>query len=200
MALPHDAVSSEVVAAGYEYAASLSVSALVDYEDGGIALNDASLGLLHQVWRARILENLETEQAEIWIDAEGVDAFLWRAADDITEVSIAFDQNMRLHVAWVENGEAFFYWYDTNVSNHVTTNYGSAVITPRITMDDKRPLQIQRNDIILAYLKAGDLRYRQQRDRYTIERVIEADVNSPGLIKVGMSKALRLQFMLQNPS
>lgn len=200
MALSHNETSSEVVSAGYAYAASLSVSALVDYENGGIALNDASQGLLYQVWRARILENFETGQTEIWIDAEAVDAFLWRAADDITEVSIAFDQNMRLHVAWVENNESFFYWYDTSLASHVTTNYGGSVITPRITMDDKRPLQIQRNDIVLAYLKNDNLYCRYQRDRYTVEYLRASTVGSPGLIKIGMNKALRLQYMLRNPA
>lgn len=195
--LPDGVLSTEIIKSSYDNATALPITQYIDYEDGGIALNDPSEGLLYQIWTARITRNVTTGNDEIWVAAEHVDPVLFRAAVGITEVSIAFDRNMQLHVAYVEGGESFLRWYDTTVPGFVTTNYGSTVITPRITHDDKRQLQTANSDIILAYIKSGDLYYRQQRDRFDTEYLLQADINSPGLIKIGMNKQLRLQFLLK---
>ncbi len=195
--LPDEVLSTEIIEAPFQGATALPITQYIDYEDGGIAIQDPSEGLLYQVWRARIVNNPSTGNDEIYIGAEEVEETLFLAATSITEVSLAFDRNMNLNVAYVQGGDAKLYWYDSALPGYTTTDYGTTITTPRITHDDKRPLQTNQSDVILGYLKDGDLCYRQQRDRYDTEYVLQEDVESTGLIKLGLNKSLRLQFLLK---
>lgn len=199
MALPDNVLSTAAVYAPFIGAAALPITPLRDFETGGIALNDASEGLQYQVWHARVVRNVDTGLDDIIVGAESVADTVVYSGTDITQLSIAFDRNMRLHYAWVESGDCKLHWYDSVAEEMTTTNFGSTFITPRLTHDDKRELQSAKSDIIFAYLKGGDLCYRQQRDRFDTERVLKADTGSAGLIKIGMNTANRLQFMLQVP-
>nr|PZN74572.1 MAG: hypothetical protein DIU57_19165 [Pseudomonadota bacterium] len=118
--------------------------------------------------------------------------------DDITEVSLAFDQNMNVCVAFVEAGMAKLLWYDTTVNQLVVTELGEGVTHPRVALDDTREFNRANSDIILAYIKEGALYYRQQRDRYQIERLL-----SPGpwiaLKRIGMGSGYRFQFQVVAP-
>lgn len=191
--LPDGVLSTSVVRDNFLGGRSLPVRNEVDYETGGIALNDASAGLLHQVWRARIIE-----KTEILLDAELVDESVIATGINITEVSLSFDRNMNVVLAYVENGVARLYWYDSVLAAMTTTTF-AGVVTPRVALDDKRNSQSAISDVIFAYLKDGDLYYRQQRDRYLVEYLLASDVDSPGLIKIGMNRQLRMQFMFRNP-
>lgn len=192
--LPDNELSSSPVPAVFIGGRALPVRDTVDYELGGIALNDPSEGLQYQIWRARI----ESEGAEIIIDAQNVDPFVLIAGVNITEVSISFDQNMNPVVAYVEDGTPKLYWYDSTVPGMVTTSFAD-IVTPRVSMDDKRKSQSQNNDVIFAYMKNSNLYMRMQRDRYSVEYLLAEDIDSPGLIKIGMSRQNRFQFMFRNP-
>lgn len=192
--LPDNELSSNPVPAVFIGGGALPVRDTVDYELGGIALNDPSEGLQYQIWRARI----ESEDTEIIIDAQNVDPFVLITGVDITEVSISFDQNMNPVVAYVEDGTAKLYWYDSTVHGMVTTSFPT-IVTPRVSMDDKRKSQSQNNDVIFAYMKNSNLYMRMQRDRYSVEYLLAENVDSPGLIKIGMSRQNRFQFMFRNP-
>lgn len=198
MALPDNQLSTEPAPGPFAGAAALPITQWVDYEDGGVALQDASGGLLHQVWTAQIERNKTTGDDEIWVGAESVDKFLVHTGANITEVSLAFDRNMNLAIAYVRGGTAYLYWFDTTVPGYVTTTLGADVATPRVTHDDKRDGRGGSSDIILAYIKNGNLYYKQQRDRYETERLLQASVGSDGIIKVGMSRQNRLQFLLRH--
>ncbi|WP_299589679.1 hypothetical protein, partial [uncultured Microbulbifer sp.] len=173
---------------------ALPVRAITDYERGGIALQDPSRGLNVQTWRARVLE----DGRAIVLDAQQVRASTVITGVNITEVSLAFDQNMRPVIAYVESGTAKLYWYDSSQDAQVTTSW-PGFITPRVSLDDKRQLQSSVSDVIFAYLKDGNLYHRQQRDRYGTEYLLASNVNSPGLVKIGMSRNLRFQFLLKSP-
>ncbi|WP_444919127.1 hypothetical protein [Microbulbifer sp. JMSA003] len=192
MALPDNTLSSEPLPSPFIGGAARPVRDLIDYESGGIALQDPSEGLQYQIWRARILN----DGAEIVLDAPEVAEFTLISGTEITEVSLAFDQNMRPVVAYVEAGMAKLYWYDSSQGQQVTTEW-PGIITPRLTLDDKRPLQSSANDVIFAYLQGGNLVCRQQRDRFETEYLLQENVSSPGLIKVGMNRQFRLQFLLK---
>lgn len=193
--LPGDGLlSSTPVPSVFTGGRALPVRNEVDYELGGTALNDPSGGLQVQMWRARIID-----KADIVLDAENVAASTIITGTNITEVSFTFDRNMNLAVAYVEDGTPKLYWYDTIALAMTTTNF-PGIITPRLSHDDKRNLQSAISDVIFAYLKDGDLCYRQQRDRYQTEYVLAQNVDSPGLIKIGMSRQLRMQFLLRSPT
>ncbi len=194
MALPDGVLSSRPVSSPFLGGRTQLVRAIEDFETGGIALQDPSRGLQYQTWRARIVKH----NTQIVLDAEQVPANVFITGNNLTEVSLTFDRNMRPAIAYVEDGMAKLYWYDAIQSAPVTTSY-PGIITPRVSLDDKRPLQSAVSDVIFAYLKNNGLYYRQQRDRYQQEYLLQANINSPGLIKIGMNRQLRLQFLLRNP-
>lgn len=195
MALPDNKLSDRSVPARFFGARSGATSKTVDYEDGGIALNDPSQGLLVQRWRARIFDSGKAE-SRVVLDSSAVPAFDWLTVPFMTEISFSFDANMRPVVAYVANGQAYLNWYDSVPNEYVTTALDVDVITPRVSLDDKRDVAsngYQLSDVILAYIRGGNLYYRQQRDRYTIERLLATDVNP--LIRIGFNRGLRFQWM-----
>lgn len=190
MAMPDDVRSTVPVPAPLTGARALGVAARIDYEDGGIALNDPSAGLLYQRWRGRLIDN------DVILDAPEYPAEVIFSAPDITEISFTFDQNMRPALAFVQGGVAKLRWFDSQAGAQVVTNIGVGVINPRVILDDKRLTQVSRSDIILGYVRDGAAYYRQQRDRFLIERLYHP---GPwvGLIKIGFNSQLRLQFLLR---
>lgn len=193
MAIPEDRLSTTVQATDFLSPDSNAPSYVIDYELGGIALNDPSEGLDYQTWVAEIVGTTITLRADSV--AETV-VYSGSGSSDITEVSLAFDQNMRLHLAYIDNGITYFTWYDPNIPGAVTTNYGADVKHPRLCLDDKRPFAISSSDIILTYIKNGNLYFRQQRDRYETEYLLASSVD-PDLYKVGMGTNNRLHWQFQ---
>ena len=162
----------------------------IDFENGGIALNDNSAGRDYQVWRAEVIED------KVWLQAANGEPILILEGEGITEISFTFDQNMRLALAYVQDKIAYFRWYDTSIGMEVTTVLGDRILTPRVCMDDKRLTQTAVSDIILAYVRNRSLRYKLQRDRYEIEYTLIG--TKKRLIKIGMTKGLRVQFLMTN--
>lgn len=193
--MPGDVLSSRSIPARFSGARSGATSKTVDYEDGGVAIQDPSEGLLYQRWRARLF-NAGKDDAFVMLDAREVPEFVWIAIPRMTEISFSFDANMQPAVAFVADGQAYLNWYDNTVPGYVTTTLSADVETPRVTLDDKRHVGsngYQVSDVILAYTRGGNLYYRQQRERYTVERLLKEGVTP--LIKIGFNRQLRLQFM-----
>lgn len=194
--MPDNVLSTTPVRARFTGAAGLGVTNTVDYHDGGIAIQDASEGLLYQRWRARLFDAGEPT-SYVMLDAPNTPEFQLYAVPGMTQISIAFDQNMRPALAYADGSGSHLWWYDSVVQGMTVTSVDGT--TPRIAMDDLRLLGsniYQSNDIILAYIRGGSLYYRQQRDRFTIERWLSDEVTG-GLIKIGMNRQLRLQYMME---
>jgi hypothetical protein len=69
--------------------------------------------------------------------------------------------------------------------------------SPRLTLDDKRSSQFGNSDVMFGYMRGQSLCYRQQRDRYTIERVLRTDLPEDIRLKnIGMMSNWRLKFNL----
>jgi hypothetical protein len=187
--LPDGVLSTIPIQAIFTGARALAVTKTVDYEDGGVALNDPSEGLLYQVWRCRLVGD------DVVIGASSVTETILYSATGITEISFTFDQNMRPVLAFVKDGASYLRWYDSLYEEQVVTALDVDVTNPRVTLDDKRILQVAISDIILGYVRAGNLYYRQQRDRFETEYLLAEEVTSE-LVKIGMNKQFRLQFML----
>lgn len=193
--MPDNELSTEPVRANYVGARSLTVTGSVDYEDGGKAIQDVSEGLLFQRWRARLFR-AGTVDSYVMLDAPTVPEFIALELPNMTEVSFSFDQSMRPAIAFVQEGVAKLWWYDTTVPGMTITEIGEDIITPRISYDDKRILGSRGfsiSDLILGYVLNNNLYMRMQRDRFTVEYLLAEDVNP--LIKIGFSRELRLQFM-----
>lgn len=194
--MPDNVLSTAPVRGRFTGASGLGVTSTVDYADGGIAIQDASEGLLYQRWRARLFDAGEPS-SHVLLDAQNTPEFILYAVPGMTQISFTFDQNMRPALAYVDGSGSHLWWYDSVTVGMIVT--GVDGITPRITMDDQRLIATngyQTNDIILGYVRDGSLYYRQQRDRFTIERWLSDEVTG-GLIKIGMNRQLRLQFMME---
>ena len=122
-------------------------------------------------------------------------------APGTTEVSLAFDQNMRPFVAFVQAGQAKYYWYDSLIADTVITNLPTGSTSPRATLDDHRQLELNTSDIIMVYIRDGNLYFRMQRDRYLVERLLYPDINlvliAPRIRYVAMNRVHRLQILME---
>jgi hypothetical protein len=192
MALPDDVASSVAVVGDLLYPDNLVSDFLTDYEMGGIALNDASRGINYRPWQCWLQEGTIRIRP---VDGAG-DGTVVVSGDDITAVSFAFDRNMNPAVAYLQDGLCKLYWYDSTIPGMTTTEFSGAT-QPRLSHDDKRDGASARSDVIFAYVREGTLYYRQQRDRYTIERSLGVVPSSMSLRNVGMSDRLRLQFVVR---
>lgn len=172
---------------------------LVDVEYGGVALNDSSHGIRVKPWTIRY----DRSSGDVILGASGVPEIVLFTRPDITQISVAFDRNMQPVVSFTQANQAKLYFYDDLLPGFVfwETELGTAV-DPRVTHDDKRETQSSISDVILAYVRAGVLRYRQQRDRYAVE--ITPPVGPGGsplsttrLYHVGMNRHGRLQFAIE---
>lgn len=163
-------------------------NAMVAFEWGGLKLNDPTGGLNQQVWKFyyqdRQIRALAPNNPNPFILLENMEG--------ITQIDGAFDQNMRPCVVYVQNGIARLWWYDSQVSKQIITTF-NGVASACLSLDDSRRSQNATSDIIFAYIKDGNLYYRQQRERFAVERLIAENV--PGEIwQIGMTSGNRFQF------
>lgn len=163
-------------------------SPLLDFELGGVALNDTSQGLRFQTWSCIYEDGVVKAVSEVG------DKFDIITVSGLTELSIAFDQNMRPTLVYVANETAYLYWFDTLIDNQTTTELGFGVTAPKISLDDSRPNQTVSSDIILAYIRDGSLCMRVQRDRYGVEYKLTPVESTTKLAQIGMSDVNRFQF------
>lgn len=168
---------------------------LEDYELGGTDLNDPSDGLKVKTWTA----SYNPATGEISLSAPGSVTTVVLTIMGVSELSLAFDQNMQPVIAFVENGAAKFYWWDTDIPGFTTTTLPAGSLTPRVCMDDKRDMETAANDVILCYVTGdGKLVALHQRDRYsTVDVLMDPFVDpygNPALLKrIGMNANNRLQ-------
>lgn len=163
---------------------------LIDYEMGGVALQNPSQGLDVQLWKLRYHE----QQIKISKTSDpGTEIGLF-IVPNLIRLALAFDQNMNPCYAWENGAEGYcnLIFYDTLVGANTVLTF-NGITNPCLTLDDHRRGETATSDIIFAYVRDGNLCYRQQRDRFDVEYV-QTEVQGE-LIRVGMSSGSRLQFM-----
>ena len=163
-------------------------AALVDYARGGVALLDSSQGLNVKTWTC------EARGDGVFLSAPAVAEFrIETIPENPLWVSIAFDQNMHYHVAYIlEELGAFFYYYDATGERYNVLELGE-VITPIIRMDDVRKEALADCELILSYIRENKLCIRLQRDRFGVEYVI-ADGVGEAILQCGMNIMRRFQW------
>ncbi len=99
---------------------------------------------------------------------------------------------MRAHVAFVQAGLAWLWWYDSQVNQMAFTSF-PGMSNPRLATDEKRDAELAVSDVVLSYMSGGNLCCRIQRERFTVERVLTA---APGLqlVSVARNTGNRLQW------
>lgn len=166
-----------------------------DLELGGTDLNDPSQGLQVKDWKFFLVGN----DVAVAPAAGGVATILF-TRPNVTWVSGAFDQNMAPAVVFINNDQATLWYFDTVDNAYVFFDLPVGVRTPFLTMDDKRAIANQYNDILLFYVLDTNLCYRQQRNRYQVERILHS-FNGPqvDIMRCGMNKGLRVQIEVEGP-
>lgn len=166
-------------------------SLLIDYERGGIDINDASHGLNYADWKC-------------WLDIPGgnlikiarVDGSLETTmfSGPVTELTFCFDQNMRPVLAYVVSGSVYLSYFDAVANQTIELGFIGAT-SPFLSTDDKRDQEISHSDVIFCCVRAQHLRYYVQRERFLIEH--DAGAVPVGLTRIqgiGMNKGNRFQI------
>lgn len=187
--IPGDALSSQAVSSEMLAPDRNVFSKLRDYEDGGVGIQNTSNGLTGYAW------SCYARNSAIFVEREGLAPILVFEQPGIVEISFAFDQNMRPNFAYqLEDGTLFLRWFDTSLQAYRTDSFGAGR-NPRLTLDDKRPESSSASDVIFAYIRGSSIYYRQQRDRFQIERfLIGGFPPYVSLKNVGMTRNMRLLF------
>lgn len=184
--LPNNAPSSQPVTA--EFFTPLRNYELIDFELGGVDIQDTSQGLFVKTWKCFY----ENEQIKI---TNGDSVYSLISVGNVTALGLAFDFNMRPQITYAADGKTYLWWYDPSASKQITTEFGEGYISPQLSLDEHRLINSANADIIFAYIRNAKLCYRQQRDRYQIEYVL-GDAKNQKLTQIGMSKNNRFQFRL----
>lgn len=191
--IPGNSLSLVNLPTDWIYPDNLLTTRQVDWELGGIALNNGTQGLQVQVWKLTLDIDEESLVGSFYVTPEnGPPQFLFSGVG-ITEGSLAFDQNMNPFVGYMQGGAARYWWFDTITATQIHSDLPANSTAPKATTDDKRPLQVTASDIIMCYTRAGNLYFRAQRDRYTVEYLLKTGVTGQ-VLKVGMNRKMRLQI------
>lgn len=176
-----------------------SITELYDLELGGVGLSDPSQGLQVQNWSLTVDNTLGT----FTIASATQAPLVLFTRTNPTWGRLAFDQNMKPFVAFIDQTGAHYYWWDPTIPGNTITDLPAGVSFPCCSMDDKRNIAtiVGYNDIILSYILNGNLYFRAQRDRYLVEYLLYTNlmqlVASPRLWKIGMNLLFRMQFAVQ---
>lgn len=188
---PENRLSTTLQAAAYTYPYTLEPpSKVTAYALGGIGIGDTTQGLSYQLWTAEATPT----SVDLYSDTQPRITILDQP--NVSELSLAFDQNMNYTLAYTQYGQIKLYWFDTFVGNYVITGMPVGSISPRITLDDRRTTQSGNSDMILGYVRNGNLYFRMQRDRFLNEYLLESNVNGT-LVQMGMNVKNRLQFKIK---
>lgn len=161
---------------------------LVDYERGGAGVGDPSGGLSSHQYRAELIDG----KVMLFRDEESEGTELY-SHPTATRIALAFDQNMRPHLAFQSPAGMELWWYDS-VSGAMTLSTFTGT-SPCLCTDEKRPALLADSDVILSYKNGSNLCVRVQRERFQTEHVIASDI--PGeLVAASMNAALRMQWRL----
>jgi hypothetical protein len=155
---------------------------------GGVAIGNASLGRQVKIW------TVAYNGVSITVKPiDGPIAFTLVAAN-VQTVSLAFDNNMGLVIAWqVIGGGSNLYYFDTLTSQYITRLFAGTT-SCRVCVDDARDFYTSQSDVIFSYTLGTNLYWRQQRDRYDNQYLIGPTTKL--LRKAAPNTGNRLQFQL----
>lgn len=159
------------------------------YDFGGVALADASQGIFDYLWKSwtdgTTIYTQNKGHKETGAGAGSPTQLL--TGQNITEVSLTFDQNARPVIAYVENGDAKLRWFDPKSGGYTTTDLPNAR-SPRVSLDDKRRERVGQSDVILSFIEGETLYAATQRERYTDRITIADDVSADWFLwRAGMN-------------
>lgn len=194
--LPDNEASDGLYSAAWLPPTNRYRSLIEDFELGPIALSDTSEGISFQVWA--LTYNEWTGDFTLTPEKVGGPIVVLNVPD-VTQCGLAFDQNGYPFICYVTGcTDAKYWWYDFTIPGQVTVDMAENVTSVACCVDDHRPEQLENSDIILAYMRAGDLYYRQERERFDTERLLTANTGDYKIQRIGMNRIYRLQWAYGN--
>ena len=200
MGIPSDRLSTTVIADTYIHPDGENRSAITDWEAGPIAIGNTTEGSYYQDWA--MTYNSVNGEMTVTPELTGTPQVVLTVLN-VVQLSFCFDQNGDVTVAYtLSDGQAYFYWYDTDQIAWVRDALAADVVGPMLTLDDKRSRESGLNDILLFYTRdtlangIADLYHRKQRDRFQTEYLMAQDVPTY-VYKLGMHDSLRVQLTMR---
>ena len=184
--IPNNTFTATPVIGTFLYLQDVVYTPLTQTVMGGIAISDPSEGRLYQPW------SVNYDGTNILVNPNTSAAVFTMAVPNVVAVSLAFDSNMGIVLAWITtSGTAVLYYYDTIAAAYTTHSY-AGITSCRLCVDNPVTYFQGASDVIFGYTNGTNLCYRQQRDRYNIEYIIAPTTKL--LTRLGPTSANRLQF------
>ena len=162
----------------------------VAYTQGGPEFANAALGLVGYVWKAYV-----DEQDQIIVKREDLDELhIITTKQNITQLDLTIDQNMRPFLCYVKDGLPYYYHFNKDDSTHSEVALDPSIKFPRCELDMRENHNIPQSDIILAYTRDGNLCYRLQRERFGKEYIIATDPKKTMVWRIGRTKDGRFGY------
>lgn len=187
--IPQGQFTPSPVVSGFVPPADESYDPLRESHRGGLGLSDASKGRNVKNWQVRY----ETGSINLYVEGTTPPVYTLAVAG-VQAISLAFDNNMRPVFCWQSSAGSTLRYYDT-VGEAYTTILIAGASSGRCCVDDVRDIHNEFSDVIWAYVRDDTLYYRQQRDRYGVERLVGPAFGKT-LVRVGQSNGRRLTFQL----
>lgn len=141
-------------------------------EQGGVALNNPSLGLEKWIWEGYvkdgniIIHRKDKPNPKDWEEGKyGLIIHKETEGNRIIEFDFTFDQNMRYCAVWNKGNGTIMKWYDPKKREMTYTEFPTSK-HGRIMLDDKRDFAVPNSDIIFACMEEKRLGIRIQRRRF----------------------------------
>lgn len=186
--IPENSFTPTPIVSSFQAPYNLPYTPLTQTVLGGVALNNPSEGRQYQIW------NITYTGTDIEVSTASGPVVFSITESDVMTVSLAFDNNMALVIAWQTSGfESKLYYFDTLTSRYTTRTFAGTT-SCRVCVDDAREFYTTSSDVIFSYTTGTNLYYRQQRDRYDVAYLIGATTGR--LRKMAPNTGNRLQFEL----
>ncbi len=186
--IPGNQISPAPEVSGFLPPYNIPYTPLSQVVPGGIAIGDPSKGRLYQNWVVSYAASQITVRP-----VNGAVEFSLPVAS-VFSVSLAFDNNMGMVLSWQNAVGSNLYYFDTVMGSY-TTRVFSGTTSCRVVVDNSNDYYLANSDVIFGYTYGGNLYWRQQRDRYDVERLVGP--TNKRLIKMAPSLVNRLQFELR---
>lgn len=160
----------------------------IDYELGGIELNNSTLGLDVALWKLEY----NRVNGELRLGKVGQSDELLLTENDVKKVTLAFDVNMKPYYAIEKSNGVKLFYYDT-VSQQHGELFLDSIRSPSLCLDERRTENLANADVCLCYIKGTKLYVRYQRDRFLVEHFLAELTHDTSYIeRVGMMRNWRI--------
>lgn len=165
MSLPLNVITPTPVRAEFIAPWDEPYDPMTEAVSGGTAIGDGANGRFVQRW------TIFYEGGNVKVANEAGVVSFSQARADVLSLSLAFDTNMGVIYCWQSPAGSNLYYFDSSLGTYTVLTIGDGT-SCRCCADDMRQFNETASDVIFAYTRDEKLYWRQQRDRFAIERLV----------------------------